>query len=515
VASDLYSGTYGSFHHEYIAVKVSGSLGDVLSTPTVRVPGGDKPEEEFEKVMQELAYQHEIRHFHDCFGTLGGISMFLSYVCDLREFGEINFWLRERHLSWRLPLNAWVHQKDCPLKVKKFYWLSLSRRFHRDLFLGALPTFAYDGSTEAPWEWIKIDPPCPMHEEAPSIPAFPMQVRQSEQGNREIVSTYLYPLSLSTLLEGNAQAIQRTLLETKWPHLAKEYWRRMTERNVNKTADSKGSTQAGLWLLPYNVTDYLLTKYFEQRRGSPLFPISLILKVTDAALMTSLAPSCHWPYEKIHRHSGTAFVDVLGATNWKGDLDKVTISTPISSSELKDIVSVWKATIPEMDSPRIKHPIDVIESYVIHRIVIPLLDLRVRYGGSVFSDHECYMKHFDEFPLPPTIFSDRGPYSNRVAYSDRGATYSEECQEMFLKNWAHYVMLQNMMTAILNATNPVIPCPRAYKLIPGIEYCELAHPPGSCDNFVRDRECMFWSQGFRNKLPTCLFSRMLEELGLE
>lgn len=502
-ASSLYSQTYGSYHHEYLAVSVRGSLSDAcLSSLGGEISLDDQAS--LDQAMQNLAYQHEIRHFHDCFGTLAGISLFFWHVHELREFYTLTGWLRRQNLSWRMPLRTWVRENDCPTKIKRFYHLFRSRRFHRDLFVGSLAGFNEEGPSDEPWEWIVTHPPFPLHEEAPPIPAFPMSAGRRSQASEDRW-THFCPLALVPLLEGNAQAVQRSLLEAICrSEVVNLYWQRMTQYRVEPTtSNSESSARSNFCPLPYNVTDYLLTRFLTKERGCSNYPRSLILKVTDAALMTSLAPSTiYYRDPKFSRHPGAAFVDVLNSTDWRRDLEDCSPAVPISSDDLYRIISNYRAKIRPMSDPSRSHPIDVIESYAVHHVIIPLLELRLRYGHSVFSEPLTYWKHIVEFPVPAMIFG------------DRGIQPSTDMPRGLMEAWLSYVLLQNLMTSIMDAEHAILPCPRAYNLIPGIERCELAYPE-SCSRHISDRSCMNWTSGSLNELPKCRFSKMLAEMGFD
>jgi hypothetical protein len=312
-----------------------------------------------------------------------------------------------------------------------------------------------------------------------------------------------HPLGFECLLEGNAQSLQRDVLEALWPrNIAERVWNEMTGSvdKISAEAIDAARARASIELaLPYNVVDYLLTKYLRQRHAIRSFPRPLVLKVADTALMSTRAPALGVPSTG---HPGTALVSLIGATEWTGDLMKC-VSAPWLPRQSIEAYRASLAEAPDLTTVLSRRgfasPVNVVESLVTHNVVLPLLDLRLKYGHEVFNDEREYMEHLAEFPQPPFIIT------------PGGIIPSAEINDVILQKWFEYSMMRSVMAQV-TADSSVVYCPRAYASTPAIELVEFAHS-GSCRDHIRKRNCMAWSTGHLSKLPDCVFSAMMGALG--
>lgn len=241
-----------------------------------------------------------------------------------------------------------------------------------------------------------------------------------------------------------------------------------------------------------------------RKLGHSTFERGHILRLTDAALMTSGVSS------KL-RHPGKAFVDFLTSegSNHKAEHSLLPPETNVGIQNLKGHllgqVRPLEAIQGEMNYQHpvdmYRHAIDVIESYVTHHVVIPLMDCRLELGHEVFSDLAKYLANWHRLPMPPLMIT------------DNGIALSETMNQQTIKHWGRYVLLLSVFSQLLG-NSPVICCPRAYNLIPGIDRINYAHG-GSCDEYVANRTCLVWTPGSLRAFPRCEFSRLLATLGFE
>jgi hypothetical protein len=200
-------------------------------------------------------------------------------------------------------------------------------------------------------------------------------------------------------------------------------------------------------------------------------------------------------------HPGRHFVRAVQDADWtKSDpISPFSISAGVLAS-IRDSFEDIRSPHELIDTSSFD-AIDVIESYVRREIICPLLNLRIRYGSEVFTEPDEYFRRIDEFPKPiMTIYLD-------------DFTTPQAVDDLILWKWVEFCMLVTILEQLLNKAT-VISCPRAYSLVPGFSFFQMAKS-GDCDQYVRNRECMVWSKGRLGNLPQCVFRNSIGLLGLE
>ena len=216
--SDIYGEDYGCYYHENLSVYCKGYEATVLEFEFMKQLFASEQtlEKKVDVAMQAAAPFHEMRHFHDCFGTLAGLSLFGGYIRTVGAFRDLARYLYEHKIPWKLPLKQWADESVSPQRVRDFVLQYESLRRYRDVFLGSVLVPGTQGFTDEVWREVRIP------ELNVSFPAFCASVtvalvtdksrpHQTIRESKDV--TQFYPLGFECLLEGTAQALQRGFLE--------------------------------------------------------------------------------------------------------------------------------------------------------------------------------------------------------------------------------------------------------------------------------------------------------------
>jgi hypothetical protein len=90
---------------------------------------------------------HELRHFHDYFGTTCGFARLMQVIEDAVEFSSA--WDKIRSESRiKLPLAVWGKQADAPAPLREY--LQKRKQFVEwiNLFDGSMPSITFEGKTD-------------------------------------------------------------------------------------------------------------------------------------------------------------------------------------------------------------------------------------------------------------------------------------------------------------------------------------------------------------------------------
>lgn len=458
------------------------------------------------KAIESFAYFHELRHFHDYFGTLGGINLFYNFLQMLREFYSLSEIIRSIRRTWQLPLTEYAQRPDCPELIRLFVHKYKVMSFARDALLGRLLLGIDSGSTNENWRQVSAP------EIGMDFPAFPYSawIIDHDTNKRQEVTVW-QPIGFEALVEGAAQSLQRSYLEVFWPDSVVETaWKLLMESSVQFAANEM---EHGILssVLPYNLTDLLVSK-FARNCGHQSWERKRLLSLTDTALMQSYlhlestgisnpVPGRKATNVKVtSRHPGTVFVEHLKRANWTANEHvEATDSTSEIFTSLRESFANYEPPEDAVTN-REASAIDIIEAFVRHKIIVPLLDARARYGADVFCSPTKYIEHQNELPRPIII-----------SHSDSFES-ANDIDDRMLKKWVEFCFLANTMEQLMDGKE-VIACPRAYSLVPGFEFFELAE--GGCTKHIQGRTCQAWSSGMLASLPNCTFSNLIRHIALE
>ena len=429
---------YGMYIHKYLAVHLP-EFGDLTSDKAIEdfLKNEDDPSARLDIAMQHITATHEMRHFHDCFGTFAGALLFLNHIDRLRSFIDVCKQLSEDKIPFRLPLDVWVREPECPDYVQKFYRRVRANTFRRGIFEGAFEIAPKSGSDDRIWEDFIVPP-------GARVPAFPLHIGFEIRDGTELpdaselsnVRVYWIPLGFDTLVEGNAQALQHDLLKSMWPEdVVEKFEAAQTEAASILPGDAVVDIDVLSDTLrqPYRITDLLLSKYLKTQQGMNKFPRAWIPQLTDCALMGGYLDQFEGAGED--HLPGGMFVTLLGRTKWPKLIDEPLVLETISPEHFKgfrdEMLNCSKPETIKISSSAYS-VLGYISSYVRHRIITPLFDLRMKYGNEVFFEGEKYLKHFQEFPQPPMVLIDGGYRRHADADAD------------FPLWWSRYVMVSEV-----------------------------------------------------------------------
>lgn len=482
---------FGSYHHETLVVEVNVPSEELLDMDGLKKVASLKadPETLVDMALKQTAYLHEMRHFYDCFGTMAGYSLFVSRMDLLGRFVRLATHLRTSGQRWQLPLFKWVNGNDSPEPVRSFARRAAGLRLAVDQFVAALKPFTIPGHRK---ETI-IEVP---YELGGTIQAFPYSMVRGTSLDALERFTVLYPIGFETLVEGNAQSIQRTLVENTFPS-------GIAERILNPIALRKGGrfTSEELAGIPmsYNVTDFLISKYL-RRHGIESFPRDLVLKLSDMTLSRGT----------VNAGSDTISIDRLGDILSRqlsafAPQDLASNNAPYS----EEYANAYRVLLEQLertptldqipDDERPETSIEVIKLFVIHSIVFPLLQERLQTEHRAFSTFKGFQRLLQKFPRPPFLAT------------TKGMEVKNDVPLRVFQSWGHVVMLGQLLRQIVSDVS-VLVCPRARELVPGIRWQNLAFER-DCRDWIEE-QCGAWYDDRSLPLPNCMFSNVLRIIGL-
>src|SRR4051794_23547224 len=76
---------FGYYNPFFLYAYVRRPVSETLQEPA-RLQNVLSPDELFEYALARYTYFHELRHFHDYFGTFAGISLFSAHLQQVRAF---------------------------------------------------------------------------------------------------------------------------------------------------------------------------------------------------------------------------------------------------------------------------------------------------------------------------------------------------------------------------------------------------------------------------------------------
>src|SRR6516165_6823757 len=124
LASALDTTVHGTFYHTYLAVHYAEDTYNLSRPDQIRkrLRRERDPAKRLLTAIRQVTLLHEVRHFHDCFGTNAGITLFLHHLARLRAFLGMCSRLNKDNLILKLPLAEWVEDSSCPKYVQEFFF---------------------------------------------------------------------------------------------------------------------------------------------------------------------------------------------------------------------------------------------------------------------------------------------------------------------------------------------------------------------------------------------------------
>lgn len=447
--------------------------------------------------LARYTFFHELRHFHDYFGTTAGISLFTAHLEQVRAFAAFAEAVRGSGRELVLPFDP-SSFAGTPLE-------DIARGLVRNwrIFLRSTTTFveAFERTIEAghvPRDHVVFKS---REGDGPDVPTFPLQMGIGSEGRVDPVTVF-YPIGLEVLLEGNAQALQRGLMEVECsPAIADQLISLMNPRSLD-TIDPMEALRTGV--TPYNVTDLLVSKFL-RLRGHPRFQRSTILQLTDQTLSWSyMRPrSKAWEVPATFElvDIGKVFIDLLEAA----PLQNLVAGTVSHPDGLSDVYGSFLETISNTPTPEeieykgdLLFPIRMIESIVMHHIVKPLLKARLETKHEMFCSVAKYMEKVPSLPMLPVMVQ-----GGNVQF----APYMQS--QKAIDAWVKYSMMVGLMRE-LYAAQSHLNCFRAQQLHETELNLSVA---GHCNEHIARGSCTGWIPG--RGLPICGFANLLTRSGFK
>jgi hypothetical protein len=479
-------------------VRVSPSLVD---KPLNRIGKALSTDEGVKYALARYTVIHELRHFHEVFGSLCGASLFFAHMSMLQSFAAVVEMTKRTDEVWTLPFPAWSRKS----KFKEIYIDCLTgwERFEYDTarLLTAFRPFA--AWREHPDDWV-VDVATDLG--GGHVPAFPLTLGIPEMGPRRF--TVYYPVSLRTILEGSAQALQRAMAEAECPPevasaLIPEQFSMTTYAS---SLEATSIETIASTILPYNITDLMLSKYL-RGKGYPRFERDAIMQVADLALNTAgifpVENDIGTPVDFAVQEVGKALVaQVQGAPVQRlatANLEFPEVYTSALRGFLRDVRD-WPRPADIEYRGDLMSPLRMIEGIVRHEIIVPLLEARLKTGHEAFSSALRYLEMVRHLPKVPVMEVGKG-----VVFAPYMTPYATDA-------WAKYVMLSHLMYQIYGGRRR-LDCPRATGKIGQGGALNLAED-GECARHISHGRCSGCEPRRAEPLPLCHFSNALTGVGI-
>jgi hypothetical protein len=350
---------------------------------------GMSTSEKVAMATKQLASLHETRHLHDALGTYAGITFFLTHMEMLRQFAASGVVMAARGQSWPFPFLGKDYD-SLPAVGKQFIRLAIRVLPVARRFRGDLPSLILDLD--------EVPEPLPhvafMKEDLTNSPfvAFPSQIRAGAALN--VPRIQCIPLAFDAILEGNAQAFQRSAIKFLWGDAVADTAFFLLGATINpRDPISRAPT--------YNVTDLMISRYL-RNNGFETFWRQTVLALSDRALAGGwlrLNPASDDTYDVEMACAGGAFLEELQACTLQALVDGDIPPYPVNEGyvalrdELASLLDEPAEGLPPLKD------IQLLRNWTLRSIILPLLDARIQTEGRLLADFECYYKHF--LTLPP------------------------------------------------------------------------------------------------------------------
>ncbi|QGZ38317.1 hypothetical protein IP92_01374 [Pseudoduganella flava] len=468
----------------------------------------------FKRLLLELTnYAHEHRHYLDTFGTLSGIGVYVARLGCIKRFIDVALELHRDDIRWRLPLSAWAREQGCPRSVRSLARFVRSHRISADFFFGDYGRPVLPGHVDDAWLDVPVAgmpaADMPAHGDSGfAVPAFPFSLaiaRQGASGAQEVRPlTVVYPLGYEALVEGAAHALARELVGALFPDVPDDFLVQHRQAIAKKGEDEEEADylrRIAATLPPYNVTDLLITKHL-RRHGIARFPRRLVLRLTDIALASGglvLKDVDHATTQAEIFSPGRTFVDELAAAPpaelARGDIAYPPMYHDAYATLLAELRRHGRHAAPPPPDT-VFGAVRVWEHFLAQQITLPLLQERIDSGHASFDRQDAALEQVFDMDRPCVQV-----INGRIEF--------RHVPPPVQTAWARQMMLGEL-TQQLFADATTLLCPRANRLLPGMETIDLAN--GHCKRNER-RGCGSWAPGRDADVPDCMFRECLVAYG--
>jgi hypothetical protein len=227
---------------------------------------------------------HELRHYHDHFGTTFGFHRILRTIEDAIEFNRVWDSLKKEP-KIRLPLGKWGRSADAPIILREYLrkrreyveWFALADHATGPLKLGPAPS--------------RVGLVFDLHGRTAVVPTVTVNLRNADIALADAHEQKSVPLGGRALLEGSALATQQIIIN--W------VFGRSTLHQFNEFV-SHGSPDDDRWLDYWAIRAYLSERVGQRSEWAQL-------AFSDLAMMGE------HPEDLLHEHPGVRISDVVTA----------------------------------------------------------------------------------------------------------------------------------------------------------------------------------------------------------
>jgi hypothetical protein len=257
----------------------------------------------------------------------------------------------------------------------------------------------------------------------------------------------------------------------------------------------------------YNVSDLMVTRFLENHgQRKKTFPRKSVLTLADRALTAGCFAVLDAPgpggqtISLMMSCPGIAFAEDLEEVG--PDAIRSGTVPPAALDRYAELRDFF-ATVPVPQdhatglAPALAE-IELLYRWIVHEIIVPLLEARLTTSGRLLADYDCYLERF--LSLPPVPFTVGVDGVVRTTAPPRIQTA-----------WLRVAMMDRLMTQPVQG-EPVLRCPRAHAQLPGLRKLNLAYE-GDCQDYIEADLCGRFSAAVGiTGLPRCGFTDALRQL---
>jgi hypothetical protein len=486
---------YGAFHLDWLLMQLEVDPKEYLDQERFRSfkSSATDVNKKVEFALGQAAFVHETRHFHDVFGTRSGINLFLAKFHLLQEFVRRAPIFAKK--AWALPVTK-ASFTDMDPEAWRFLNYALDvKRVCRRFQCQLLPSPITNEVPPDPLPYVSR-----LREESfgTIVYAFPARVTFLTPEHKQIPAIQHIPIAFDALLEGNAQAIQRSMVEMLWDNEVASHMFALTGVSIRQPGAQLGYAPT------YNATDLMVTRYLEHASGKIVqFPRNAVLALTDHALTAAIEITENTDGTRTVSLEcpGHSFVNLLEDTGPEA-IRAGQIEPPLDEGyrALRDFyaaVSSFETVDDTMSGPAAD--IEVLFRWIARNVIAPLLSARLSTHHKVFSDIYLWMSQLPSLPQVPFRIRPDG-------------SCISSAPKRVIDAWLRIRIFERLLAQLTNG-EPVILCPRAHNTAPGIEKVNFANT-GDCDEYIAADLCGRFHTGMPvTALPKCLFRDSLVYFG--
>lgn len=452
-----------------------------------------------EDFLKKFIFAHELRHFHDCFGTMAGIDLFFHSLNVLDRFDALIMQLARDGTHIKTPIDDFSESNNLR-NLGSFLHFARRTEAYRTLFLGIRgPSTVYTSiAPNAPF--LELGDILTRHHYV----SYPMSLLLHDS-----YAMIPVPIGVAALMEGTAHGLLRDYASELDPDQRRNFEARFMTFSSGTLLET--SLEDYKSMAVYNASDYAVSRFFKSSVGNSsigdvktaqgtAWPRSILFTATDLALLYS---SFSFEGDQLSFNSpGHAFRSIVESIDPRDRLEQP-ITPPDNENEIiHEMLASMTSSCPKVEELEYEHdvdvpPADVLSSFAIHSLIKPIFEARLETDNAIFRSSSFYRRNAGGL-LPNVPFFQKGREPIKTF-----AWVPEIVQKK-----QHEALIRFNILEQLLAGEEYVKCPRAYRLIPGAEYEDWAVGM-SCEENICENRCIPWKPGTNMRAPMCLFSLML------